>query len=309
MSGPKEEGGFRREPVSAQAGMPDLWFGESFQGVVSFELRVKEVLYQGKSQYQDIAILDTYQHGRLLALDGLIMLTELDESIYHEMIAHVPMQTLSHARRAAVIGGGDGGTLRELARYPELEEIVLAEIDEQVVNACREFLPGVSSGFSDPRVKFEFADGAEFIKQVKPESLDLIIVDGTDPVGPGAVLVGEEFYKDAALALHEGGVLSAQTESPLYHGSVVRDIFSRVGRAFANTFMFWAVIPSYPGSMWSFCYASPCRHPLNDLKSRRPDKEDFSYYTPELHKAAFALPGQALDCLAPGHPQKEKGRP
>ncbi|MFO8057854.1 MAG: polyamine aminopropyltransferase [bacterium] len=298
---------FRHETSEAPAGAPDLWFYESFQGVASFGLRVKRVLCELKSSYQHIAVYETYQHGRLLALDGLVMVTELDETAYHEMIAHVPMQTLPKARRAAVIGGGDGGTVRELARYPGLEEITLVEIDEQVVWACREHLPSVASGLDDKRVSLKFQDGARFIKDAAPGSLDLIIVDGTDPVGAGKALFTEEFYHHAARAIHDQGVLAAQTESPLYHGPLVKDIFTKVGRAFKNNFMYWAVIPSYPGSIWTFCYASHTRHPLDHFSFHALDPKKLGYYTPELHQAAFAPPALALDCLPQGHPQKEGG--
>ncbi len=287
----------------------DLWFSENFRGVVSFGLRVKELVHREQSPYQDIAVYDTYQHGKMLALDGMVMTTEIDEPVYHEMIVHVPMQTLPNPRRALVIGGGDGGTVRELVRYPALEEIIMVEIDEAVVNVARKHLPSLAVGLDDPRVQIRFDDGARFIKELAPRSMDLVIVDSTDPVGPAAVLVSEAFYHDAARALSENGVLTAQTESPLYHGAMVKDIFRNVGQAFANSFMYWAVVPSYPGSIWSFCYASHSRHPVKDFSFRKVEGDDFKYYTPELHKAAFAPPALALKCLPQGHPQREKNSP
>jgi len=292
-----------------ESGDEDLWFRENFRGVVSFGLRVKELIHREQSKYQDIAVYDTYQHGRMMALDGMVMLTELDEPAYHEMIVHVPMQTLQNPRRALVIGGGDGGTVRELVRYPGLEEIIMVEIDEAVVNVAREHLPSLAAGLEDPRVQIIFDDGARFIKGLTPHSMDLVIVDSTDPVGPAAVLVGEEFYHDAARALAEDGVLTAQTESPLYHGPMVKDIFRNVGQAFANNFMYWAVVPAYPGSIWSFCYASTSRHPVNDFSFTRTEGDSFKYYTPQLHKAAFAPPALALKCLPQGHPQREENIP
>ncbi len=283
---------------------PDLWFFEYFQGAAAYGLRVREPLHQEKSEYQNIAVYDTYMHDKLLVLDGLVMLTEKDEFIYHEMIAHVPMQTLAKAGRAAVIGGGDGGTVRELVKYPGLEKIVLCEIDQRVVDVCREHLPSVSSGLDDPRVELRFQDGAKWIKEQDSDSLDLIIVDSTDPIGPGRVLFTQEFYKDAARALGEGGVLTAQTETPMYHGSVITDIYLNLGKAFSNAFMYWASIPSYLGNIWTFCYASRKRHPLNDHSPRLVESLGCRYYTEHLHGPAFSPPRLALDCLPEGHPQR-----
>lgn len=285
---------------------PDLWFIEYFQGMVSYGLRIKETLCSEKSDYQNIAIYDTYKHGRMLTIDGLVMLTELDEFIYHEMIVHVPMQTLPEAKRAAVIGGGDGGTVRELLKYPELEKITLIEIDKRVVETCKEHLPSVASGLSDPRVEVLFEDGAQYVKKVEPESLDLLIIDSTDPIGPGQVLFTEEFYKNAAKALAGHGVLTAQTETPLYHGAIVNDIYTNLGRAFPETWMYWAAIPAYLGCIWTFSYVSKSKHPIEDQTPRHIDKLACNYYTPSLHRAAFSPPAMAIKNLPQGHPQRSQ---
>ena len=284
---------------------PDLWFAERFQGTVSFGLRVKESLHTEQSPFQHIAVYDTYKHGRLLTLDGIVMLTELDEFIYHEMIAHVPMQTLTDARRAVVIGGGDGGTVRELVKYPELKEIVLVEIDERVVEVCKKYMPSVASGFSDPRVKCLYADGAKYIQEVAPGSIDLLIVDSTDPLGPGKVLFSPEFYRAGSRALAPHGVLTAQTETPVYHTGVIRDIYTGIGQAYKNAFMYWYVFPSYIGALYTFAYAANARHPLRDFQPRRLSELGLRYYHQHLHAAAFVLPGLVANALPAGHPQKQ----
>jgi spermidine synthase len=284
---------------------PDLWFSERFQGMVSFGLRVKEALHTEQSPFQHIAVYDTYKHGRLLTLDGIVMLTELDEFIYHEMIVHVPMQTLPQARRAVVIGGGDGGTVRELVKYPELEEITLVEIDARVVAVCREHLPSVAAGFDDARVVCRFEDGAKFIKEAAEGSIDLLIVDSTDPLGPGKVLFSPAFYRDCARALSPQGVLTAQTETPVYHASVIRDIYTSLGQAFTNAFMYWYAFPSFIGSIYTFAYASMTRHPLRDHQPRGLERLALRYYHQHLHHAAFVLPQLAAYALPKGHPQSK----
>jgi spermidine synthase len=283
---------------------PELWFEERFQGMVRIGFRVKQELHQEKSPFQHLAVYDTYKHGRLLANDGVVMLSEIDEFIYHEMIVHVPMQTLPSAKNAVVIGGGDGGTVRELVKYPELEKITLVEIDERVVEVCKQFMPTVASGFGDPRVKCLYADGAKYIVDAAPGSIDLLIVDSTDPIGPGKVLFTADFYNACARALSPAGVLVAQTETPLYHAAVIREIYANLGAAFHNAFMYWYAFPSFIGSFYTFAYASQTRHPIKDHHPRRLDQFNLRYYNQGLHAACFALPGLIGNALPEGHVQR-----
>ena len=297
--------GFEQGPPPEFGSTPELWVHERFQGAISLGFRVRAQLHQEQSPYQQIAVYDTFLHGRMLALDGVIMLTERDEFIYHELLVHVPMFTLAQARRALVIGGGDGGAVRELCKHPGLEEITLVEIDQRVVEVSKQHLPALAAGFSDPRVKLVFMDGAQFVKESPAGAYDLIVVDSTDPIGPGKVLFSREFYRDAARALKPGGALSAQTESPLYHPEVIRGIYSNLAAAFNNPFMFWGVIPTYLGGLYTFAYASASRHPLRDFQPRGLAGMDLKYYNEQLHPAGFALPRIALDCLPEGLPQKK----
>ena len=191
-----------------------LWFTEKQTDKLALSLQVRQNLHREQSPYQDIAVLETEEYGRLLVIDGAVMLTEADEFVYHELIAHLPAFTHGNIRRAAVIGGGDGGSVRELLRHDSVEEVYLLELDERVVRICQEYFPQVSSRLTDPKVKLEFGDGIARIAQFK-EYFDLVIVDSTDPVGPGAVLFSEEFYRLVSQALRPDGLMVAQTESPL----------------------------------------------------------------------------------------------
>ncbi|RMG18943.1 MAG: polyamine aminopropyltransferase [Planctomycetota bacterium] len=282
----------------------DDWFTERMQGVAGVTFKVTRRLHQEQSAFQRIEVFESAHHGRVLVLDDCIMLTELDEFIYHEMLTHVAAQALPRPRRALVVGGGDGGLAGELLRYPDLE-VTVAEIDERVVRVSQEFFPAVARSFDDPRVTLAVGDGARLLAGATPASLDLVLVDSTDPVGPATTLVTEDFYQAAARALRADGVFVAQTQSPFYHAEEIRQIYARLGRAFARTWMFWAVCPSYPGFFWTFCFASQSLDPLAatpplDLHRRW----GLRYYTAEVHRAAFALPPFAQDCLPEGHPQR-----
>jgi spermidine synthase len=241
-----------------------------------------------QSQYQEVSVIETEQFDRILLLDGVIQTTTKDEFVYHEMIAHVPLNAHPHPRRVAVIGGGDGGTIREIIKHDSVEKAVLVEIDEQVIEASRQYLPEISCGLDDDRVEVLITDGIAHIKESK-NTYDVIIIDSTDPVGPAVGLFTEEFYKDVYGALTEQGIMVAQTESPYYEPELVRRTFSRINASFSITRLYLAYIPSYPSGMWSFTLGSKQCDPLlidekqlSTLKTR--------YYTPDVHRAAFCLP-------------------
>jgi spermidine synthase len=200
----------------------DLWFRDSPEigRGCALSIRIRDVLCHYHSRFQEIAVFETDQMGRMLVLDDVTMLTEFDEFAYHEMIAHVPMMTHSNPSRVLVIGGGDGGTIREVLKHPGVSEVHLCEIDEEVVAACRKFLPSLASGFDDPRVRCFYEDGAVFVKK-HPESYDVIIVDSTDPVGPGQVLFQPPFYRDMKRALTKEGIAVTQCESIYFHPEII----------------------------------------------------------------------------------------
>lgn len=265
----------------------ELWFSEYQTKNVKLSFRIKEVLYTTQSKYQKISVYETEDFGRILTLDDLVMLTTKDEFIYHEMITHVPMLTHGNAVRVLVIGGGDGGTVRELLKHP-VEEIHLVEIDKEVVETSKKYFPSVSCGLTDPRVRVFYEDGIEFVKNNK--GYDIVIVDSTDPIGPAVGLFSTEFYKNVSAALNENGILVAQTETPILFGDLVNKIYKDMSTVFPYTNMYTAVIPTYPGAFWTFTMGSKTVNPLSkEISSSLPDI-DTKYYTKELHKSYFILP-------------------
>jgi spermidine synthase len=270
----------------------DLWYQDSIEFGHSFTLRVKikGVLYNARSQYQEITILETEKLGRMLVIDGITMLTEWDEFAYHEMIAHVPLLVHPRPSRVLVIGGGDGGTVREVLKHPEVEIIHLCEIDEEVVAACRRYLPSLASSLEDPKVKIFYEDGARFVTQ-HPDSYDIIIVDSTDPIGPGQILFQREFYENLKKALSRDGIAITQCESIFLHQNVIRGVFSFAQELFPQLGYYYTLVPTYPSGVIGFFFCSLKRNPLQDLEAARAEGlKDLKYYTPRIHLSAFVMP-------------------
>lgn len=271
----------------------ELWFSEPHTPDVKLSVRVERQLYSGESEFQRIDVFESPELGRFLVLDGFVMLTEKDEFIYHEMIVHVPMAVHPDVRSVLVIGAGDGGVVRELAKYPEIESIDLAEIDEQVVWACREYLPRVSCSMEDERLHIYYEDGLKFVRR-KENEYDLIIVDSTDPFGPGEGLFTKEFYGSCYKALKEDGVMVNQHESPFYEADAMACMRAhrRIVESFPISRVYQAHIPTYPSGHWLFGFASKRYHPVHDMDGERwlARGLDTRYYTPRLHQGAFCLP-------------------
>jgi spermidine synthase len=278
----------------------ELWYTEEHTPTVRFSIKVKGQLVGVKSQFQQISVFESEEFGRFLALDGLMMLTERDEFIYHEMIVHVPMAVNPSARRALVIGGGDGGTVRELTRYRGIEHIDMADIDEMVVNVCREYLPSTSCRLDDQRVRLHFEDGLRFVRRFE-NAYDLIIVDSTDPFGPGEGLFTREFYGNCFKALSPDGILVNQHENPYYdsYSHAMRRAHRRIREIFPVCRVYQAHIPTYPSGHWLFGFASKKRDPLSDLDSAAWDdlKLTTRYYNLNLHSGSFMLPNYVLEQL------------
>jgi len=254
---------------------------------------VERQLYSGRSEFQRIDVFESREFGRILTLDGLVMLTERDEFIYHEMITHVPMAVHPNVKKVLVIGGGDGGTVRELTRYPAVERIDMVEIDELVVEVCRKYLPRTAGCFDDPRVRLCFEDGLKFVSG-KSEEYDLIIVDSTDPVGPGEGLFTREFYGNCCKALREDGIMVNQHESPYYDEDRrnMQRAHRRIVESFPISRVYQAHIPTYPSGHWLFGFASRKYHPVKDLRAEEWNRMGLKtrYYNTRLHAGAFALP-------------------
>ena len=290
------------EEAQAQGHEPsfkrDVWFTDKDENRALSIRHTGELLYRAKSDYQLVQVLDSYAYGKTLTIDGMIMCTERDEFVYHEMIAHVPMLTHPGVKRALVIGGGDGGTVRELVKHPELEQVVMVEIDEKVVEASKLHLPALSSAFGHEKLDLRIADGIEYLKQVEDEAFDLIIIDGSDPEGPAEGLFSEAFYRDVHRALKAGGLLTLQSEGPHFSSKAFVELHQCLQNVFGEgaVHCYLAFIPTYPTGMWSFNYASKggVLHPLENLDVARSDAfsqaHNLRYYTAEVHRGAFALP-------------------
>ena len=277
-----------------------LWFTEKHTPNVNFSIKVDRQLYAGKSEFQRIDIFDSKEFGRFLTLDGYMMLTEKDEFIYHEMITHVPMCVHPSAKKILVIGGGDGGTVRELLRYPTIEHIDLVEIDELVVEVCKKYLPQTAGCLGDPRIHPYYEDGLKFIRHCE-NVYDLIIVDSTDPFGPGEGLFTKEFYGNCYKALKEDGIMVNQHESPFYKEDAyaMQRAHKRIVESFPISRVYQAHIPTYPSGHWLFGFASKKYHPVKGVNWVRWNALGLKtrYYNTQLHAGSFALPNYVEEMM------------
>ncbi|WP_301955423.1 polyamine aminopropyltransferase [Mitsuokella jalaludinii] len=284
----------------------ELWFTEHHTPNVRLSIKVDRQLYSGRSEFQRIDIFDSKEFGRFLTLDGYMMLTEMDEFIYHEMITHVPMCVNPDAHDILVIGGGDGGTVRELLRYPTVRHIDLVEIDELVVEVCKKYLPQTAGCLSAPRVAIHYEDGLKYVRHAE-DAYDLIIVDSTDPFGPGEGLFTKEFYGNCYKALREDGIMVNQHESPFYQQDAyaMQRAHKRIVDSFPISRVYQAHIPTYPSGHWLFGFASKKRHPVKDVNWVRWNALGLKtrYYNTQLHAGAFALPNYVEEMLRDVEPE------
>lgn len=275
----------------------ELWYSEKHTKNVKLSIRVKQHLYSDKSEFQTIDVLDTYEFGKVLILDGVVMLTEKDEFIYHEMITHVPLAVNPNIKKILVIGAGDGGTVGQLLKYDTIEKIDVVEIDELVVTTCQKYFD-IAASFNDSRVNLFYEDGLKFVRKVANE-YDLIIVDSTDPFGPGEGLFTREFYGNCFKALKEDGILINQHESPFYEGdanAMVR-AHQRISATFEIASVYQAHIPTYPSGHWLFGFASKKYQPEVDVSKWNELNIKTKYYNTKLHNGCFQLPNYVIDLL------------
>lgn len=266
----------------------EMWLKEEQIESAAMTYKVKETLVRRKTDFQDLAILDTEALGRMLVLDGIVQTTIKDEYVYHEMIAHIPLFTHPNPKKVLVVGGGDGGAIREVLKHPSVEKAVLCEIDGVVVEECKKHLPEISCALDDSRCEVFIGDGIKYVHEHKNE-FDIVIVDSTDPFGAAEGLFGGSFYKEIFECLTEDGIFVAQTETPFYLPEVVKKVFSDAKAVFPVTKLFMAAIPTYPSGYWSFTVGSKKYDPENADLTNTIDIES-KYYTKKLHKAAFTLP-------------------
>jgi spermidine synthase len=262
---------------------------------------VKEHLYSKTSEFQKIDVFDSEEFGRFLTIDGLMMLTEKDEFIYHETIVHTPMAVHPNPKNILVIGAGDGGVVRELTRYEGVKRIDLVEIDQIVIEASKEFLPQTACKFDDPRVNIFIQDGLKYVRK-KENEYDLIIVDSTDPIGPGEGLFTREFYGNCFKALKDDGIMVNQHESPFYKETTLamQRAHKRIKESFPIAKVYQAHIPTYPSGYWLFGFASKKYDPITDLRTDEwaGFNLETKYYNLDLHKGSFALPNYVKELLA-----------
>lgn len=278
----------------------ELWYTEHHTENVKFSIKVEKQLVSIQSDFQRIDIFESIEFGRILTLDGYLMVTEKDEFIYHDMIVHIPMATNPCIKKVLVIGAGDGGTVRELTRYKTIEHIDMVEIDEKVVEVCKEYLPQTASKLDEERVHLYFEDGLKFVRS-KQNEYDLIIVDSTDPFGPGEGLFTKEFYGNCYNALTDEGILVNQHESTYYssYADSMKRAHQRIKETFKVAKVYQAHIPTYPSGHWLFGFASKKYDPIKDLNEDKWNALSLKtkYYNTELHKGSFAIPNNVKEQL------------
>ena len=276
------------QPVAPPSGQ--FWFTEHHSPTSGITVRVERTLFMGKSAFQEAAVFETEDYGRMLVLGGAIQTTECDEFIYHEMIVHVPMCAHPNPRRVLVVGGGDGGCVREALRHPEAKSVTLVEIDEMVVDCCRRFLPGIAGKLDDPRVEVRIEDGVKFVQKHK-RAFDVIIVDSTDPVNMASPLTRAPFFRAAKEALAPGGLYACQSQGPVFEARGMRRIARTLRKVFPGAAHYLANVPTYPGGVWSFALASNSgKNPAGIPPRPLPKGVRTRYYTADVHRSAFQLP-------------------
>ncbi|MDA8205984.1 MAG: polyamine aminopropyltransferase [Thermaerobacter sp.] len=280
--------------VLGRTGKSETWFTEYQTDSLSLGLRIHSVLQSKTTGFQELLVVETETYGRLLALDGAVQTTARDEYVYHEMITHVPLFMLDAHKKVAVIGGGDGGAIREILKHPTVEEAHLVEIDAEVVDTARQYFPEISVALGDPRAHVHYADGIEWVKNAR--DLDVIIVDSTDPVGAAQGLFQAQFYQTIAGALTQDGILVAQSESPFLHQDLIRQMRDGMRTAFSEVRLYCAAIPTYPSGFWSFLMAS--NHPTAPSARTMGTNIETRYWTPDLQTAAFVLPRFVEELMA-----------
>lgn len=256
----------------------------------ALKVRIIKSLEKIKSEFQEIEVVESESFGKILLIDGVIMLTDTDEFCYHEMITHIPLCVHPKAQKVLVIGGGDGGTVREILKHDSVNEVDVCEIDEKVIEISKKHFPYLANSFNDPKVKVYCEDGNKFIKNHKDE-YDIIIVDSSDPVGPAEVLFRREFYEAMYQALKNNGIVVTQAESFFYHKKIIKSLFSFIKEIYPISEYYYTLVPTYPSGIIGFTFCSRKYHPILDFNETEILKlKDLKYYNKEIHKASFALP-------------------
>ncbi|MEJ2686650.1 MAG: polyamine aminopropyltransferase [Gammaproteobacteria bacterium] len=269
------------------------WFTEVCdEGGSAFSLKIKEKLHEEQTPYQRIEIYDTEHFGKLMVIDGFVMLTDRDNFIYHEMMSHPALFTHPNPRSVVVIGGGDCGTVREVLKHPEVRDVWQVEIDERVTRLSERYFPELCESNDDPRAHFYFGDGIKWMADAEPDSLDVVIIDSTDPIGPAKGLFTEEFYRNTRRALRSEGLLVQQSESPMYHMDLIKEIHQAMrGAGFLDVLTMHFPQPVYPSGWWTATLA--CKDlPVTGFREADAEQKAFPtrYYNAAIHRSATAAP-------------------
>lgn len=273
-------------PVYLSEKNGSIWLTEDEREDLKIGYRIKNIIFEGQSSFQHVMVLDSYCFGNMLVLDGIVQTTSIDGHIYNEIISHVPLCIHPDPRRVLIIGGGDCGVAKEVCKYSSVELIDLVEIDQLVVEVCRKFLPEVSGNLSDPRVRFIYEDGVKFVLD-KYAEYDLIIIDSSDPIGPAKVLFEKSFYQCLYTLLKADGLMVCQSQSPIFHSEIMKQTYNHIKNLFPKTEIFTAIVPTYPGGLWSFTLGSKQYIKPNPAKTKQLD----TYYVNEqIIECCFSLP-------------------
>ena len=272
--------------------MSENFYKEITPAGFGIAIKKGKVLFKDKSEFQDVEVFETDSElGRVLTLDDLMMTTEGDEWHYHEMITHIPMMNHKCPKTVLVIGGGDGGTVREVLKHETVEKVVLCEIDGMVIDACKQFLPTIACELDNPKCEVLVEDAIEYIKD-KKNMFDIVLIDSTDPMGPGEGLFTEEFYTNVKESLKEGGIIAAQSESPVVNKKEIKKMYDLLKKVFPIVSTYTSNIPTYPGGYWAWAYCSETVEPLSYIDEERCEKitKTCKIYNKDYHMARFALP-------------------
>lgn len=280
-------------------GIENGYYHEITPAGFGIAIKAGKVLFSDKSDFQKVEIFETdSQLGRVLTLDDLMMTTEGDEFHYHEMIAHIPMMHHKCPKSVLVIGGGDGGTVREVLKHKTVERVVLCEIDGMVIEACKKYLPTIACELDNPKVEIRVADAIEYIKDKKNE-FDIVLIDSTDPMGPGEGLFTEEFYTNVKNSLKEGGIVAAQSESPVVNKEEIKKMYNLLKKVFPICSTYTSNIPTYPGGYWAWAFCSETVKPLSYFADDRYEDivKSCKIYNKDYHNSRFALPNYLKELL------------
>lgn len=273
----------------------ELWYTEKQTENHGITSKITRTLHTEKSEFQDIAVIDTVEFGRMLTLDGLVMTTIRDEFVYHEMITHLALNTHANPKKVLVVGGGDGGAIREIIKHPAVEKATLVEIDGRVIEVSKQYLPEIAGALGDPKVEVLVDDGIKHLAD-KADTYDVICIDSTDPIGSAEGLFAADFYRSVYRSLKEDGIMVAQTESPFFNAGLITRVNKDISEIFPITRLYLAAIPTYPSGLWSFTMGSKKYDPLEVDETKIPEYPT-KYYSPRIHKSVFALPKFVEDLL------------